>query len=109
MERDAMNDLKRAQEQCNQATPVDPRIVGYAANRSQGIGWAIKQMYHGLKVRRQGWNGRGMYLAIQFPDANSANTLPYVWIKTVQGDRVPWLCSQTDLLAQDWEVATVPE
>ena len=24
---------------------------------------------------------------------------------TAQGDLVPWLCSQTDLLASDWELA----
>lgn len=29
-------------------------------------------------------------------------TLPYIFITTVQGDRVPWLASQTDLLAEDW-------
>ncbi len=29
-------------------------------------------------------------------------TLPYYYIRTVQGDLVPWLASQTDMLAQDW-------
>lgn len=69
-----------------------------------GIGWAVKQMWNGLKVTRKGWNGKGQYLKIQVPDDHSANTLPYVYIITVTGDRVPWLCSQTDLLATDWEV-----
>jgi hypothetical protein len=32
-------------------------------------------------------------------------TLPYIFIHTVQGDRVPWLASQTDILATDWEEA----
>lgn len=74
---------------------------------SQGIGWAVKQMHQGLKVRRQGWNGKGMWLALQVPDANSKMTLPYVYIRTAGeiGDLVPWLCSQTDLLAVDWELA----
>lgn len=72
----------------------------------QGIGWAIKQLYHGLKVRRRGWNGRGMWLALQTPDLHSKMTLPYVYMRTAQGDLVPWLCSQTDLLAMDWEIAT---
>jgi Protein of unknown function (DUF2829) len=69
---------------------------------SDGIGWAIKQMHNGSKVARTGWNGKDMYLALQVPDSNSKMTLPYVYIKTVQGDLVPWLCSQTDLLATDW-------
>jgi uncharacterized protein DUF2829 len=74
-----------------------------------GIGWAIKQIIHGLRVRRRGWNGRGMYIALQMPDSNSKMSLPYVYISTVHGDLVPWLCSQGDLLAMDWEAATVPE
>jgi hypothetical protein len=31
-------------------------------------------------------------------------TLPYIFITTVQGNRVPWLASQTDLLAKDWYI-----
>jgi hypothetical protein len=69
-----------------------------------GIGWAVKQLQNGSKVARSGWNGKGMSLELQVPDAGSKMTLPYVYINTVQGDRVPWLCSQADLLAMDWEV-----
>lgn len=68
-----------------------------------GIGWAVKQMWTGARVRRAGWNGKGMWLALQVPDANSKMTLPYIFMSTAQGDLVPWLCSQTDLLAVDWE------
>lgn len=76
---------------------------------NMGIGWAIKNMYHGIRVRRRGWNGRNMYIAMQVPDLGSKMTLPYVYMSTAQGDLVPWLCSQTDLLAMDWEAATVSE
>ena len=72
------------------------------------IGWAVKQMWNGDRVARAGWNGRGMYLSIQRPDRQSKMTLPYVYMKTVQGDLVPWLCSQTDLLATDWEMVATP-
>jgi hypothetical protein len=68
------------------------------------IGWAIEQMRIGSCVRRVGWNGKGMWIAMHVPDGNSKMTLPYVFMKTAQGDFVPWLCSQTDLLAKDWEV-----
>lgn len=67
-----------------------------------GIGWAIKQMHNGSRVARAGWNGKGMWLALQVPDANSKMSLPYVYMSTAQGDLVPWLASQTDLLATDW-------
>jgi len=70
------------------------------------IGQAVKEMQLGERVRRAGWNGKGMYLELQVPDEHSKMTLPYVYMRTVQGDLVPWLCSQTDLLAIDWEVAT---
>ena len=70
------------------------------------IGWAVKQMQDGQKVSRSGWNGKNMYLMLQVPDANSKMTLPYVYMYTAQGDLVPWLCSQTDLLAADWGIAS---
>jgi hypothetical protein len=68
------------------------------------IGWAIDQMRDGEKVQRIGWNGKNMYIAIQNPDRNSKMTLPYVYMFTAQGDLIPWLCSQADLLARDWQV-----
>lgn len=74
----------------------------------KGIGWAVKQLQHGFRVRRRGWNGLRQYLELQLPDRDSKMTLPYVYITTVQGYRVPWLCSQTDLLSFDWEVASAP-
>lgn len=45
-----------------------------------------------------------MFLGLQIPDANSFMTLPYIWISTVDGQRVPWLASQTDILSNDWEL-----
>jgi len=43
-----------------------------------------------------------MHIAAQYPDENSMNTLPYIYMITVTGDRIPWLASQTDLFAEDW-------
>jgi hypothetical protein len=68
------------------------------------IGVAIKWMRHGERVARKGWNGKGMYLALQTPDANSKMSLPYIFMKTADDKLVPWLASQTDLLSDDWEV-----
>lgn len=67
-----------------------------------GIGQAVNELREGSRVARAGWNGKNMYLELQVPDAHSKMTLPYVYMRTVQGDLVPWLCSQTDLLATDW-------
>jgi hypothetical protein len=69
------------------------------------IGEAINHMREGRAVARRGWNGKNMWLKLQVPDENSKMTLPYVYMYTAQHDLVPWLCSQSDLLADDWEVA----
>lgn len=68
----------------------------------QNIGWAVLALESGGRVQREGWNAKGMWLELQRPDANSKMTLPYVYMRTAFGGRVPWLCSQTDLLARDW-------
>ena len=67
------------------------------------FGWAIQQLKAGRRVTRMGWNGRGMYLELQVPDTNSKMTLPYIYMYTAQGHLVPWLASQTDMLADDWD------
>ena len=66
------------------------------------IGEVVAILRAGGRVTRSGWNGPDQYLKLQFPDDNSKMTLPYIYIRTVQGDLVPWLASQTDILAQDW-------
>ena len=68
------------------------------------IGGAVNALREGKRVARSGWNGKGMWLELQVPDTNSKMTLPYVWMKTACGNKVPWLASQTDLLAEDWNV-----
>lgn len=68
------------------------------------IGQAVAALRQSRQVTRKGWNGKNMYLGLQVSDEDSKMTLPYVYMRTAQGDLVPWLCSQTDLLADDWEV-----
>lgn len=70
------------------------------------IGAAVSTLCDGGKVARRGWNGKGMHLELQVPDEHSKMTVPYIFITTAQGDRVPWLASQTDILATDWEEIT---
>lgn len=68
------------------------------------IGQAIDEMKHGERVRRAGWNGKGMWCALQVPDEHSKMRRPYIYMSDAQGLLVPWLASQTDILADDWEV-----
>lgn len=69
------------------------------------FGAALVALKSGQRVSRAGWNGKGMWLRLQRPDAHSKMTLPYVYMSTALGDLVPWLASQTDILAEDWQVA----
>lgn len=75
------------------------------------FGEAIKYLKRGFKVARKGWNGKGIYLELQVPDEHSKMTLPYIYIVTnnlitdnpdAPKGVVPWLASQTDMLAEDW-------
>ena len=69
---------------------------------------ALDKLKAGWRMTRGGWNGAGQYVELQRPDAHSLMTLPYLYLTTAQGDRVPWLASQSDLLADDWLFAAQP-
>lgn len=90
------------------------------------FGQAIKLLKANYKVARSGWNGKGMFLyyvpAGEYPPATDIGkqiavsfqtpdhpqlTVPYgayIAMKTAQNNVVPWLASQTDVLAEDWEI-----
>lgn len=80
------------------------------------FGQALTELKNGNRVKRKGWNGDGIFLALQVPDKNSKMTQPYIYIDTLglktnnpnaPKGRVPWLASQTDMLTEDWEVVNV--
>jgi hypothetical protein len=72
------------------------------------FGEALQLLKDGMKVARRGWNGKGLWLELQVPDAHSKMTLPYIFMsypadaQNTPGARVPWLASQTDMLGDDW-------
>lgn len=65
---------------------------------------ALNRLKNGYKVARQGWNGKNMWISLQVPDAHSKMSLPYLYMYTADKQLVPWLASQTDILADDWNV-----
>lgn len=84
------------------------------------IGWAVEQMRQGQRVARAGWNGKGMFLFLVpgstfnvnrppllgiYPEGTTIDYQSHVDMKTANGTIVPWLCSQSDLLATDWVVS----
>jgi hypothetical protein len=78
--------------------------VGCKGEFHMKIGGAVEALEAGKRVARSNWNGKNMYLELQVPDAHSKMTLPYVYMRTAYGDLVPWLCSQSDLLDNDWVI-----
>ena len=80
---------------------------------------ALKALKLGEKVSRSGWNGKGMFLYLVPGSDFKVNRPPLLGIydegtgieyrahidmKTADGSCVPWVASQTDLLADDWEI-----
>jgi hypothetical protein len=68
------------------------------------FGLALTELKAGRKVARAGWNGKGMWIALQTPDANSKMGHPYVYMKGVDGKLFPWTPNTLDMLAEDWGV-----
>lgn len=83
------------------------------------FGTAIEALKQGLRVAREGWNGKGMFLFLVpgstfqvnrppllgiYPEGTTINYLSHIDMKTADEKVVPWLASQTDVLAEDWIV-----
>lgn len=83
------------------------------------FGEALQELKAKKLVARRGWNGKGMFLFLVpgssfmvdrtpllgiYPLGYVVNYLPHIDMKTADGSVVPWLASQTDLLAEDWLV-----
>ncbi len=81
------------------------------------FGWALAMLKDGKRVARDGWNGKGMFIFLVpgstfvvnrppllgiYPEGTTITYQPHVDMKTANGSVVPWLCSQSDLLATDW-------
>lgn len=82
------------------------------------FGEALKRLKGGKRVERNGWNGKGMWLQVvrewDSPTAPfytgaggnpKVRNAPFIAMKTAQDEFVPWLASQTDVLAEDWSEA----
>ena len=77
------------------------------------FGDAVAALKEGLRVAREGWNGKGMFLSLVntgYYDVGCSvvndidSLLPWIGMKTADNKFVPWLASQTDVLAEDWQI-----
>lgn len=93
---------------------------------SLSFGHAIHALKSGHRVARSGWNGKGMWIALSCDGGRSvkseyfwspharafaenqggeATVLPSIIMKTATGEiLMGWLASQTDMLADDWQI-----
>jgi hypothetical protein len=73
----------------------------------------------GLRVARSGWNGKNMFLILMpgstfivnrpsllgiYPEGTEITYRSHIDIKSANGEVVPWVASQSDLLESDWEI-----
>ena len=79
-----------------------------------GFGAALDILKNGGRVTRAGWNGKGMWLVLVTDRDYSVNAVrsgshsvrPWIGLKTVDDEFVPWVASQSDMLAEDWEIVS---
>lgn len=78
----------------------------------------VRGLKAGKRFARAGWNGKGMFVFLVPGSRFTVNREPllsilgegtevdyhgHVDMRTATGQIVPWLCSQTDMLAEDWQ------
>ena len=89
------------------------------------FGDALQELKLGKKVARSGWNGKGMWVTLNNDRVEGDTTLPFLVLNYPggnvrsetpgcavtaaspypEGAQVPWAPSQTDVLAEDWDLA----
>lgn len=90
------------------------------------FGKALAALKNGEAVARKGWYGKRMFLTLQngsevvgtamrneaarnYYGDSSVKICPHIDMKAADGSYVVgWLASQTDMLAEDWEVVVIP-
>jgi hypothetical protein len=100
-------------------SPKEQFDAAYRAFGAMTFGLALEALKLGRKVARSGWNGKGMFLFLVpgstfqvnrppllgiYPEGTKVDYCPHIDMKTADNKVVPWLASQTDVLAEDWTV-----
>lgn len=104
-------------------SPKDVFEAAYRAAEGEAqaltFGDAIHFLKMGRRVARAGWNGKGMFLFLVpgstfkvnrppllgiYHEGTEINYCPHIDMKTADEKVVPWLASQTDMLAEDWQI-----
>jgi len=93
--------------------------AAYQPLDAMSFGHAVVALKEGCRVARAGWNGKGMFLFLVpgsifrvnrppllgiYPEGTEISYCPHIDMKTVDGKVVPWIASQSDILADDWQI-----
>lgn len=100
-------------------SPADVFERAYRPVSGLTFGQAVEALKAGQRVAREGWNGKGMFLFLVpgsqfqvnrapllgiYPEGTTVNYHAHIDMKTAQDTVVPWIASQTDVLAEDWAI-----
>lgn len=101
-------------------SPKDVFDYAYRQVDALPFSLALEAVIHlGMKAARKGWNGKGMFIFLVpgstfqvnrapllgiYPEGTTINYRGHIDMKTADGTIVPWVASQTDILAEDWEL-----
>jgi hypothetical protein len=82
------------------------------------FGWALEQLKLGNRVSRlHGWGASNVFLFLVpgstfkvnrapllgiYPEGTEINYQPHIDMKTAKDTVVPWVATQSDLMAEDW-------
>lgn len=92
---------------------------GDMMNENFNFSRALEELKTGKKVSRSGWNGKNMFVFLVdgstfkvnrppllgiYPEGTEITYCPHIDMRTADGKIVPWLASQTDVLANDWGI-----
>lgn len=104
-------------------SPKEQFDNAYRPTIGMTLGKAIEALKLGYRVARAGWNGKGMWLVLDpgsvVSEAREGSAYhkagvtgsftinPHIDMKTATGEMQPgWLASQTDMLADDWQIVS---
>ncbi len=83
---------------------------------------ALNAIKEGKRLARAGWNGKGMFVFLVagsnfrvsrepllsiLGEGAEVTYRPHIDMRAADGTIVPWLASQTDLMADDWDVVGI--
>lgn len=104
-------------------SPDQPETDAPPAKQPFDFGLALVYIKNGYRMARTGWNGKGMFLFLVpgsqftvnrppllgiYPEGTRIDYHAHIDMRTARGEIVPWVASQSDMLAEDWVIVATP-